>query len=117
MRTIAALVALTISAALVGCDVACGNEPIADATSPGGDLRAVVFSRNCGATTGFNTQISIVRTGDPVPDGGGNTFIADGTVPLKLQWTSEAELVVSGALGSKAFKQERHVNGVLISYR
>lgn len=106
-----------MSATLAACDAACRNETIANIASPSGRLRAVVFSRNCGATTGFNTQLSIVSAGNANPADGGNAFIAKGTATLKIEWASEAELVVYGSHGLKTFKQERHVDGVVISYR
>ena len=117
MKTALGLAVLAMSAMVTGCLVTCENEPVSSVTSPSGRLRAVVFYRGCGATTGFNTQLSILPLDDTVPDDGGNAFIADGTVPLKLQWISDAELVVSGSQGSKPFKQERRLNGVEITYR
>lgn len=116
-RTALGLALLSTSAMVTGCLFTCENEPVTSVASPSGKLLAVVFSRNCGATTGFNTQLSILPLDDPAPDAGGNAFIADGTVPLKLQWISDAELVVSGSQGWKAFKQERRLNGVDITYR
>ena len=101
---------------MTGCLVTCENEPITVVASPNQRQRAVVFSRNCGATTGPNTQLSILAPGE-AQDGAGNTFIADGKVPLKLQWIADAELVVHGSRGSRTFKQEKHVIGVVIAYR
>ncbi|MDR7270316.1 hypothetical protein J2X20_002974 [Pelomonas saccharophila] len=108
---------MAISMAVVGCSDPCENNTVAKVASPSGRFSAVVFSRNCGATTGFNTQLSIVPADDAPGEETGSAFIADGTVPLKLEWISDTELAVSGTQGSKNFKQERHVRGVLISYR
>lgn len=117
MRVAARLVTAAICTTLTACGATCGNEAITEVKSPGGSLRAVAFSRNCGATTGFNTQISIIRTGEPAPDGAGNVFIVEGAVPLKMRWHSDTELVISGTLGSKAFRQETLVSGVVIHYQ
>ena len=40
-------------------DSLCGNTLLAETPSPEGNLRAVVFERNCGATTSFSTQVSV----------------------------------------------------------
>ena len=44
----------------------CGNDVLSDVPSPNGSHHAVVFERDCGATTGFTTQVSIVGRGEVV---------------------------------------------------
>ncbi len=107
--------ALLTSAALTGCDAACRNEVVASVRSPSGKASAAVFNRNCGATTGFNTQISVWQQ-LMVPNEGGNVFIADGTLPVTVRWLSETELLISGVQGAKTFKQELKLSSVNISY-
>ena len=55
----------------------CGNEVVAQYPSPNGLERLVVFQRDCGATTGFSTQASILPIGKGLKDDSGNVFIAD----------------------------------------
>ena len=87
---------LFIALALAGCsDVGCENKVSARVPSPNGQVEAVVFSRDCGATTGFSTQLSIVSTGQS-PEGSGNILVVNGSVPLKLSWASGSSLSVSG---------------------
>src|SRR5438093_11939630 len=61
----------------------CVNTVLQDVPSPDGRRHLVVFARDCGATTDFSTQVSILtRVRDAT--GGGNVFIADtdhGKVP------------------------------------
>ena len=38
----------------------CGNEIFQEKLEPNGRFKAVLFQRDCGSTTGFNTQISLV---------------------------------------------------------
>lgn len=102
--------------ALNGCDAGCGNEVASTFESPRGGRIAVVFNRNCGATTGFNTQLSVLPKGEASPSEAGNALIADGALALRVRWVSESELVVTGHQGAKIFKQEKLANGVLISY-
>ena len=109
---------LTIAIILMvaGCSEMCGNEVSQTVPSPSGKFAAVVFNRNCGATTGLNTQVAIVPGGTKIANDAGNTFIANGTVPLTLRWQSDAALQISGFGNVSTFKKESQVFGVTISY-
>lgn len=54
-------------------------------SSPSGQLKAVVFSRNRDATTGVKTRVSILRSEEALPDEAANTFFA--MVPCLLPFT------------------------------
>jgi len=114
-QTLRLLVALAIFLVISGCDVGCSNDVVSSISSPSGDANVVVFSRSCGATTGFNTQVSIVHAG-AAPVGSGNTLILNGAVPLKVQWLSASQLSISGLGAAKVFKQEQSVVGVSVAY-
>ncbi|GAA4861143.1 hypothetical protein GCM10023332_11470 [Luteimonas vadosa] len=108
---------LVILTALAGCSSnPCVNEISQTATSPSGTLKAIVFHRNCGATTGFNTQVSIISVSGSLPDSAGNALIIDGSAPLQLQWRSESALHLAGLGSADIFKQEDSVAGVSVSY-
>jgi hypothetical protein len=83
----------------------CGNEILKEVRSPSGKTKAVVFQRDCGATTGFSTQVSVLRSDQQLPNEGGNVFVADtdhGKAPsgpgggpiVEASWTTETELLV-----------------------
>src|SRR5262249_10486833 len=55
----------------------CANQLLAEIPSPDGALKALVFERDCGATTGFSTQISIVGGNGSLPSRAANLFVAD----------------------------------------
>jgi hypothetical protein len=57
-------------------DVGCDNAVLSDLASPDGRRHAVVFSRSCGATTDFSTQVSIVSNVRSL-EGSGNVFVAE----------------------------------------
>lgn len=116
MRPGTVFIAVGILGALYGCDAGCGNDVTSTFESPGGGHIAVIFSRNCGATTGFNTQLSVLARADASSSEAGNTLIADGKLPLKVRWASESELVVTGYQGARLFKQEKLANGVTVTY-
>lgn len=100
---------------LAGCADPCANEISQTVLSPSGQFAAVVFNRNCGATTGFNTQVSIVTSGT-VPGEGGNVFIANGSIGLSLQWRGDAELRIAGMGRAAALKREAEASGVKVVY-
>ena len=100
---------------LAGC-MGCGNEISQVVMSPSGKLKAVVFNRNCGATTGFNTQISIIPATEELPNDSGNTFIADDSFPVTLSWASENTLQVMAHSPGRVFKQQSNVKGVSVHY-
>lgn len=79
-------------------------------------MKALVFNRNCGATTGFNTQVSIISASASLPREAGNTLIIDGEVPIKVEWRSDSVLQLNGLGAAKLYKQEHAVAGVSIGY-
>jgi hypothetical protein len=102
--------------ALGGCASLCDNEIAQVTLSPSGELTAVVFNRNCGATTGFNTQVSVLPSAELPTNDPGNLLILDGQVPLQIFWASDSQLSVVGLGASHVFKQEAQTSGVTVSY-
>src|SRR5690349_7530517 len=58
-------------------DDLCGNTIVATEFSPDHQRKAVLFERNCGATTGFSSQVSVLPADDDLPNEGGNVFAAN----------------------------------------
>lgn len=86
-----------------------------------------MFQRDCGATTGFSTQISVLEQGIE-PSGGGNTFRADddhgaaaagdwGGPWAEMRWLAPDHLLIRYAAKSRLFEQQEEVSGVKISYQ
>src|SRR5438093_10697125 len=99
---------------LSSCDLGCENEEVKRVPSPDGRFEAVVFQRDCGASTDFSTQISIVRARSSIPHDGGNIFVADcdhgrapaadwGGPPAAVQWADSRTLVVEYHPDSRVF--------------
>ncbi|WP_126005590.1 hypothetical protein [Sphingomonas koreensis] len=112
--------------ALSGCSDNCVNSVITRADDPSGRRSAVMFNRDCGATTGFSTQISVIEKGE-WPSGGGNTFRADdghgaaavgdwGGPWAEMRWLGPDHLLVRYASKSRIFEQDEAVAGVKVSY-
>ncbi len=108
---------MLVTAALIsGCGAACENEVSEIVNSPSGKLKAVVFTRSCGATVGFNTQVSVLPVEVSLPNEGGNILVVGGSVPLQLRWGSDSLLQIAGALPTQVFKQEKSAGGVSVTY-
>jgi hypothetical protein len=79
------LVVACLVIAVAGCSDMCANTIVAEKSAPGSQHQAVLFERNCGATTDFSTQISVLPVGtDPVDVG--NVFIISGGPQRKAEW-------------------------------
>jgi hypothetical protein len=74
------LKAVTMSGAVffaAACTSICQNTVVCEALSPDGQLKAIVFHRNCGATTGCNSMVSILPATASLPDAAGNVLNED----------------------------------------
>ena len=74
----------------------CSNEVVSEVPSPNGELKAVIFTRNCGATTANSRQITILPASHSLPNEAGNVFISDREPPLTVQWTDDQNLIIEG---------------------
>lgn len=98
----------------------CANEVMQEAVAPDGTRRAVVFQRDCGATTWFSSQVAIVWGPNELPDEPGNVFIADDhpkTTETEVRWLDSVTLLVTSKALDGAHKAERHVGGVTVRYK
>lgn len=113
--------------ASTGCSDTCENSVAAKVISPNGQREAVMFQRDCGATTGYSTQISVLDHGD-APTGGGNAFRADdnhGSAAVgewqgpwaDMRWVAPNRLLIRYASKSCIFEQANEVDGVKIVYQ
>ena len=105
----------------------CGNQPLAEARSPGGARKVIVFQRDCGATTGFSTQASVLPADGELPDDGGNVFVADddhGAAPsgpgggpaVDAAWISENRLLIRQHPRARVFRAEPRIGDVEVLY-
>jgi hypothetical protein len=105
----------------------CGNKVLAEAVSPDQRHKAVVFQRDCGASTGFSTQVSVIGAQEALPNESGNVFTADdnhGAAPtsaaggpvVQVRWASGHALVITHQAGAGVFTQKDAVAGVAVAY-
>lgn len=108
------VVVVSVPLAIVGVFIyatsdMCGNEVYSEVLSPDQEHKAVVFQRDCGATTGFSTQISIIDANDDLRNESGDIYIIDGhpkNASLTLTWLSSSELNIEKDLNGTEYKAE-----------
>jgi hypothetical protein len=108
---------------LLACKDLCKNDIKSDVPSPSGKHHAVVFQRDCGATTGFSVQVSVLPAGKRLESQPGNTFSADDghdqSVPLNVvaAWQSDESLRLEYDSRLRIFQKEADVRGIRLVYR
>lgn len=117
MRALALLSLITCC----GMDWLCENSVIPDlvAKGPGNSrLKAVTFQRDCGATTNFSFQVSIVDSSVTVPEGSGNLVVLGagkhGNPIQAVDWISEHELEVRYSSDARVYKKSSDVEGITL---
>ena len=106
----------------------CENELVGEHLSPDGQYKAVLFVRDCGATTGFSTQVSLLRSDELVKNGSGNLFIADtdhGKIPsgqkggpeVRIVWEGSKDIYIVHHENARVFKAEKKINGINVNYK
>jgi hypothetical protein len=108
---------------------ACGNQILGSYPSPGGSKKAVLFVRNCGATTAWSVQASIMAPAEELHHADrGNIFTADGNhgaaaehnpiggPAVKVAWTDSNELEIRYSQGARIFLQISQFGQTHISY-
>jgi hypothetical protein len=108
-------------------DNMCGNQVLQEYPSPSGKLKAVVFQRDCGTTTGFSTQVSIIQTGSVLENEGGNLFAADtnhdgapsgigGGPEIRFRWVTDSSAELQHHSLVRIFHAKTKVEGVQVAF-
>jgi hypothetical protein len=90
-----------LSAFVSGCSglFPCENAIVSEPMRPGGPYRAVVFLRDCGATTGWSTRVSLLDIKRFSNSEVGNVFVGEGGQPpspgVSVRWVDRDTLEVS----------------------
>jgi len=122
-----ALVVFIVVGASVLLDAGCGNDVLAEHASPDGRWKAVVFQRDCGATTDFSTQVSVIRASRGIRNSPGNVFVTDtdhGIAPsgpgggpeVRVRWESPDLLVIAHHEAARVFRSEEAVGSIRVEY-
>ena len=102
----------------------CANQVHSETTAPDNSLKAVTFQRDCGATTGFSTQISIINEGSSLPNEKGNVFIISGhprDAAPEITWLQDSSgIIIHHELDGSEFLSETAygwLNKVTVEYK
>ena len=106
----------------------CGNHIIDSKFSPNKKYKLLIFSRDCGATTGFSTQISIIDSNEILEQKDtGNVFIADDDhgkaktkgeiINLNTRWINNENLVIEYPKNARIYKNDDSEKGINIIYK
>lgn len=119
--------ATVVLAACGESEPVCRNTVMREAASPDGELKAVLFHRDCGGPTGQASQVSVLAA-NQTETGKGNAFIVDtasGDAPtaawggpdIHLEWKAPRALTLTYHDRSRVIAYEPKVRGVTITHR
>lgn len=107
----------------------CGNEILESLNSPNGTKKVVVFVRNCGATTDWSTQASIIGIDDALSSNDtGNAMIIDpdygkakplaikGWAIIKAKWENPNLLNLHHSKDAAVYFQDEKIGNVEIKF-
>lgn len=107
----------------------CANQIVDIKISPDKKYQAVTFTRDCGATTGFSTQLSILKATDTFDneDETGNTLIMsdktgdglmdeNGGAKIRANWTEDDKLEILYDSRTETSKRETEYKDIKIEY-
>jgi hypothetical protein len=125
-RTAQMLLCAAMAFGLSGC-WPCGNEVVYEVHSPNRKHKAIVFVRDCGATTDFSTHVSVVGEGQSLSNSAGNALIMDGDhgkvktgscgqLPMHVAWNSDNSVAIRYPEKSRLFLANAWVEGVALTY-
>ncbi len=120
----------TIYLCIISCNLGVSNTILEQVISPDEQYTIYVFTRDAGATTGFNTQVSIKKNRELLKNKEGNTFICDlnhisvgnekkyaqGGPKLSLNWITNNDLAIYYPKGIRIYKQESTIYTIKIKY-
>lgn len=106
-----------------GCAPRCINNVLEEVPDPSGSRVAVLYTRECGATTGPSTNVGVTTRGVGVPPGVGNVLVmkdpisaAESSRTTRLRWHSTDTLEISLVTGRAIQSRVGLINGTTVIY-
>jgi hypothetical protein len=87
----------------------CGTEVYQTLYSPDKAFKAVVYQFDCGATTSFSTQVSLLKADAVIENEAGNVFSAKGhpkDAALEVKWVDSHHLSIDTPSNIEVYKRE-----------
>jgi hypothetical protein len=106
----------------------CGNQIIEEIPSPNKEFKAVIFTRDCGATTGYSTQLSIIKISANLENEGGNVLTMsdktgdgltseNGGVKVEATWSTDTTITIYLDNRTDFITHVDEINGIKVSYK
>lgn len=86
-------------------------------TSPDSQFDLVVFSRDCGASTGPNTQAAVIPAADVMPDDGASFASIGVAADLAPRWDGFGNIELTIPEDAEIYRQDDTVAGIAVIYR
>src|SRR5580700_7332928 len=110
----------------MGCSSFCGDTLVSAHPSPDRRFIAVVFYRDCGATTPFTTEVSVVRAPEAAiarghagnvfsltdPNDSNKSLERNGAIEVRLDWRSPQLLSISAPRRARVGKRVDRIDSV-----
>jgi hypothetical protein len=95
----------------------CVDTVLAESLSPDGLRVAVVFERDCGATTAKNTQVCFRKAQESFNTKEQVSFVVfESEKRPKLAWNESNKMTITLPAACKMFRQEAVASGITIKY-
>jgi len=95
----------------------CENTIVKSKISPDEKWNVVIFERSCGATTGYSTQISLIKANNELGNEGGNLYVSKGYPNgYNINWLSNKSVSITGVTGEN-FKKVALLNEISFHYK
>ncbi|WP_152664505.1 hypothetical protein [Devosia geojensis] len=95
----------------------CAPEVHESVTSPDGTATLAVFSLDCGAADGSNTQAAVHSAAEPFSQENAQVFfVAEGTHDLSPRWREDGSIVIDAPAGAAITRQLDRVGSSAVVY-
>jgi hypothetical protein len=84
--------------------------------SPDGSHEAVIHERDCGATTPFNTQVSVVKRLPVAEASREPLFVVHGEYDLPVRWIDDATVAIGVPAGEQVYRKDTIFDGGRVVY-
>ena len=95
----------------------CAIDEQARLPAPDGQFDLVVFSRDCGTSTGPNTQAALIPVGDSLPDDAASFASIGSAADLAPRWDGFGNIELTLPAGVEVYRRDETVAGVSVIYR
>ena len=120
MKFFLILLSFQLVLSISGCESTCSNQVLQEVPSPDKQLEAVVFQRDCGATTGFSTQVSVIKADEKLQNTKGDVFSADtnhgkvssgpgGEPAVEVVWKEPHQLQIKHSQNARIFLAAKEI--------